>query len=226
MGIRAVSFDLGHTLTFPRYDWYSSILKGVGVEVVREDLEKMESSLRQWFDELVLIDGLHDGLWEKYFRKFFMDLGVAEGYVDGILLALYREHSSGAGLWTVPAPGAESVLERLSESSLQVACVSNNDGRLKAMVEHLGWQEHFDLLVDSEIVGFTKPDPRIFEHTLSELSRQSDEVIHVGDYYSIDVIGARRAGIEGILYDPLKSYKSVDCRVISKLEEIVEMVAE
>ena len=104
--------------------------------------------------------------------------------------------------------------------------ISNNDGRMSRMVEHQGWQEYFDHLVDSEEVASTKPDPGIFRHALCELELEPDEIVHIGDYYSADVVGARRAGIEGILYDPLEAYaeQEVDCRVITTLLESVELL--
>lgn len=224
MDIRAVSFDLGHTLAFPRYSWTQQLLEGIGVGVTRKELEDAESTLRPWFDELVLADGVSDELWQQYYSKFFTTLGVAPEAVDGLLLAVWEEHASGVGLWTEPAPGAEAVLEALHGRGLQLACVSNNDGRLEAMVEHLGWSGYFDLLVDSRTVGFSKPDPRIFHHTLERLGREPGELVHVGDYYSVDVVGARRAGAEGVLYDPLGSYGSLDCRVIAELQQILDLV--
>jgi putative hydrolase of the HAD superfamily len=224
MEIRAVSFDLGHTLAFPRYSWSQNILADVGIDVSRGDLEETESKLRPWFDDLVLAEGVSDELWQRYYIRFFAEMGAPAEAIDGLLRAVYHKHAEGVGLWTEPAPGAGEVLETLSGSDLQVVCVSNNDGRLPAMVEYLGWSDYFDLLVDSGAIGFSKPDPRIFLYALEQLGRKPAELIHVGDYYSVDVVGARRAGAVGVLYDPLGSYGSVDCTVIAELNEIFDLV--
>jgi len=228
MGIRAVSFDLGHTLLFPRYEWYRSIVADAGVEVEQRDLQKREAALRSWFDGMILDEGrkgMDDGLWEQYFRRFFSGLGVENDAIDTLLRRLYRKHLKGVGLWTVPAPGAGETLRELADSGLQVACVSNNDGRLESMVEYQGWTGFFDVMVDSDMIGIAKPDPGIFEYALNHLGREPEEMIHVGDYYSVDVVGARNAGVEGILYDPLGAYGSLDCRVITELNEIVQLVS-
>ncbi len=220
MSIKAVSFDLGHTLAFPRYDSMVKIAGEAGIETDRCGLEMIEMKLRRWFDELVLAEGVSDELWKRYYAKFFSELGAPAGEIENLLLAVWREHSESVGLWTEPAPGANEVLSVLSASEMQVACVSNNDGRLPAMIDYLGWSDYFDLLVDSGELGISKPDPGIFEYTLNKLDRKAAELIHIGDYYSVDVIGARRAGATGVLYDPLGGYGSLDCTVISDLKEV------
>ena len=224
MNIKVVSFDLGHTLAFPRYDWMVKITGEAGIETDRRGLEMTEMKLRRWFDELVLTEGVSDELWKKYYTQFFSVLGAPAGEIENLLLAVWHEHSKSVGLWTEPAPGAEEVLSILSDSEIQLACVSNNDGRLPAMIDYLGWSDYFDLLVDSGELGISKPDPGIFEYTLKQLDRQAAELIHIGDYYSVDVIGARRAGATGILYDPLGGYGSLDCTVISDLKEVCDLL--
>jgi len=227
MAIRAVSFDLGHTLLFPRYEWYRSIVAATGVEISRNELQQRESELRSWFDSMILDEGrkgMDDSLWEQYFRRFFSGLGVDDDSLDSLLKRLYQEHLEGVGLWTEPAPGAEETLKALKEADLLVACVSNNDGRLESMVEHQDWTGYFDVMVDSRAIRIAKPDPGIFRYALDQLGLEPEEMIHVGDYYSVDVIGARNAGVEGVLYDPRGAYDEVDCRVITELIAIVEVV--
>lgn len=224
MNFKVVSFDLGHTLAFPRYDSMVKIAGEAGIETNRRGLEIVEMKLRQWFDELVMSEGVSDELWKKYYIKFFSELGAPAEEIDSLLLAVWTEHAENVGLWTEPAPGAEEVLSILSDSEVQLACVSNNDGRLPAMIDYLGWSDYFDLLVDSGELGISKPDPGIFEYTLKQLDRKAAELIHIGDYYSVDVIGARRAGATGILYDPLGGYGSLDCTVISDLKEVCDLL--
>ena len=50
--------------------------------------------------------------------------------------------------------------------------------------------------------GVVKPDPRIFSIGLEELNiNKPQEVYNVGDSYFKDFLGARRAGIVGVLLD-------------------------
>lgn len=224
MGYRAVSFDMGHTLVFPRYEVYQELLRAAGVEADREAMEEMERRLKGWFDDVVREEGLQDGIWTEYYTRFFAGLDLPGEKMLEVLLELRDRHTDGVGLWTEPAPGAEEVLEEVRRRGLKVVCISNNDGRLQQMVAHQGWEGRFDLLVDSEEVGASKPDPAIFEAALEELDMEPSELVHIGDYYSVDVEGARRAGVEGVLYDPLRSYETVDCTRITDLRQVLELV--
>ena len=74
--------------------------------------------------------------------------------------------------------------------------VSNADGRVESFLRHVGITKYLDFVVDSGLVGVEKPDPRIFEIALERAQVRKDEVVHVGDVYEVDVVGARAAGIE------------------------------
>jgi putative hydrolase of the HAD superfamily len=57
---------------------------------------------------------------------------------------------------------------------------------------------YFDHIVISGDFGKGKPDPSIFEHALSRLSLQKEEVMMVGDNLMTDILGANRAGIKSV----------------------------
>lgn len=59
-----------------------------------------------------------------------------------------------------------------------------------------------DTILDSELVGFNKPDPRFFQLALDRLGARPDQAIHVGDTVRADVRGAQAAGIRALHYDP------------------------
>jgi FMN phosphatase YigB (HAD superfamily) len=68
-----------------------------------------------------------------------------------------------------------------------------------------------DEIVDSHLVGFEKPDPRIFAHALERSGAQPETTLHVGDLYAADVVGARAAGVHALLLDPHDDWPPVDC---------------
>lgn len=57
---------------------------------------------------------------------------------------------------------------------------------------------YFDHIVISGAYGKGKPDKGIFEHALSLMELEKDEVIMVGDNLMTDILGAQRAGISSI----------------------------
>jgi hypothetical protein len=68
-------------------------------------------------------------------------------------------------------------------------------------MERLGLARYLDFVLDSGEVGVEKPDPRIFARALAEAGLRPSEAVYVGDFYSIDVVGARAAGMDTVLLD-------------------------
>jgi putative hydrolase of the HAD superfamily len=77
---------------------------------------------------------------------------------------------------------------------------------------------------DSAIVGYEKPDPRIFEHALGDLGANADDAIHVGDMPSADVAGAVAAGIRPVLVDPHDAHPNLQHPRVRSLSEVVPLV--
>jgi putative hydrolase of the HAD superfamily len=103
-------------------------------------------------------------------------------------------HFAEAGVWEL-YPEVEEVLDQL-RSRFQLAVISNFDGRLRMILEHLGASKYFRHLFISSELGADKPDPLIYRRAL-EISRwQPDDALHVGDDPVRDWAGARSAGLE------------------------------
>jgi putative hydrolase of the HAD superfamily len=89
---------------------------------------------------------------------------------------------------------------------VKVAVISNSEGKLDGLFVDLGLRGHFDLVVDSALVGVEKPDPRIFAVALETLGVPADRALHLGDLYATDIVGARAAGLRCALVDPFEHY--------------------
>jgi putative hydrolase of the HAD superfamily len=72
----------------------------------------------------------------------------------------------------------------------------------------------------SGVVGVSKPNPEIFRLALAQAEAKPEETVHVGDVYEADVVGARNAGIKGILLDRTGAQRAQDCPCIQGLSEI------
>src|SRR5690606_38381918 len=57
---------------------------------------------------------------------------------------------------------------------------------------------YFDEIIISGGFGKGKPDVSIFNHVLSRLSLNKDEVMMVGDHLMTAILGANRAGIQSV----------------------------
>ena len=113
-------------------------------------------------------------------------------------------------------------LLRLRDMTLGV--LSNIDRDMDALSQELGLEPYLDFTVTSGEVGRGKPHPPIF---LTALERagvvEPREVLHVGDSYASDVVGARGVGIYPLLLDRDGTQTHItDCPRISSLMEVVE----
>lgn len=77
----------------------------------------------------------------------------------------------------------------------RLGLVSNFYGNLDAVCAEAGIADHFEVMVDSTRVGFTKPDARIFRHAADALGVDPAEVTFIGDSPTRDMAGAREAGM-------------------------------
>jgi putative hydrolase of the HAD superfamily len=81
---------------------------------------------------------------------------------------------------------------------------------------------HLHFVVDSNVVGISKPDPRIFALGLQAAGTAPEETVHVGDSYFVDVIGARQAGLGAVLFDPGRTRGPRDCPIATDLCAVVD----
>ena len=135
--------------------------------------------------------------------EFIKGLGVQE-HVEQIAWELLQsEHSLFAASAATLYDDAIPTLEHLRDAGFKLAIVSNWDTPLDPLTERLGIAHYFDAITASHDarVKSAKPDPHIFNYTLAKVGVSAAEVVHVGDTYEADIVGARNAGIRPILID-------------------------
>jgi putative hydrolase of the HAD superfamily len=103
-------------------------------------------------------------------------------------------HFAEAGVWEL-YPEVTEVLEALAPR-FELAVVSNFDGRLRMIFEHLAISKHFRHVFLSSELGADKPDPFIFQRALEVIGLAPGDVLHAGDDPERDWAAARAAGLE------------------------------
>ncbi len=103
-------------------------------------------------------------------------------------------HFAEAGVWEL-YPDAAEVLPKLS-ARFELDVVSNFDGRLRMIFEHLGVSRFFRHLFISSKLGADKPDPFIYRRALEVSGFEAKEVLHVGDDPERDWAAAAAAGLQ------------------------------
>ncbi len=152
----------------------------------------------------------HDGgfSWHQHMYRRLLDLAETPGEpasLDAAAATILREHRL-SNAWRRIGAGVRQSLERLRAAGLKLAVVSNSEGTIEQMLVEIDLRSLFETVLDSSVVGFTKPDPRIYQLALDRLGVGAAEAIMVGDSPSADVDGAHAVGIRAALIDPYDFY--------------------
>ena len=223
MMLKVVFFDAGNTILSLDYALITDVLRRHGFSVEREEVWRAECRARVALDPFLAAATVRESpeVFSHYVRCICREMGIPWGEKAERLLTELGEINRRTNLWRGGAvPGAREVLEDLKESGYLLGVISNSDGRLEALLDEVGLTEHFSVIVDSRVVGFEKPDPRIFRWALERAAVSPDQAVYVGDFYSLDVVGARRVGLDAILLDPIGAWPLLDCVKAKDLFEV------
>lgn len=95
-----------------------------------------------------------------------------------------------------PPDRSRRVLAQLHERGFEIGILSNWPlaATIDRVAEAAGWMPFLRGIFVSQRIGTIKPDPAIFAHVEAALGRRPGELLHVGDDWAADVVGARMAG--------------------------------
>lgn len=187
-------FDLGGTLDAPGIPWKERLFRLYRAEGVVLDPETFDALFYRVDDGVVgavpallsfratvqrLVDGVSAALQVDDPR---VSARVAAQFVDRAMIC---------------ARANACVLADLAER-YRLGIVSNFYGNLATVCDELGLRSHLDVMVDSTDLGWTKPDPRLFQHALGALGVDAAHAAFVGDSASRDMAGARAMGMAHI----------------------------
>lgn len=211
--IELVLFDAGGVLLLPDADHVRKTLEqfGLAADVATVDrahyaaMAAVDTALRSI--ELTT-GGLTSAVWETSLQRVYRTakmraLNIPDDRQPGIEDELFQAS------WARVAPGAIESLRAIADRQLPIAIVSNANGTIEADLKAFdicqvgpGTGTCVVAVVDSTVVGVAKPDPAIFRFALEAAGVPAGRSLFVGDSVSIDVAGARAAGIAAVHFDP------------------------
>lgn len=222
-----ILFDAGGTLVHVDYFFLQHELRRLGIRVTRQELRRAEYAARAEIDRFVLAaPHSSDETRRRPYFAAMLEQFVADGQVLACLLERLEAAHRRSNLWRLMLPSTRQVLGQLRRRGLTLGVVSNADGRIAAILQRCGVGEVFDVVIDSQLVGVEKPDPRIFQLALVQVGASPQQTVYVGDIYGIDVVGAERAGLRPLLLDALGCYEGVRCDKIRHLRELLVRVSQ
>lgn len=221
---RAVLFDVGGTLTHPDWERLAQLAqRETGRTLDPKEMRRTLSESLRAIDARLgeeKVRTVHTKRQGWVFYDLFSALGVDEETCERLRVQILAAHDE-KHLWCGLDPEAPRVVSELKRAGLSVGVISNTeDGRLKELLELIEIAAHFDLMIDSHVVGLRKPDAVIFHHALEQLALAPHEAVYIGDSYGHDILGAERAGLRAILLDPLDLYADISSPRIHALREL------
>jgi putative hydrolase of the HAD superfamily len=199
--IKAIFFDAVGTLfhlTTSVGDHYAVVADEIGLKLDPAALDRAFFAAWKKMPPRAAIDGPRENDDKDWWREL-VDLllnnvapSLNELDRDNFFEIAY-EHFAEAGVWEA-YPEVMEVLEKL-EPRFELAVVSNFDGRLRMILEHLGISKFFKHVFVSSEIGADKPDPEIFQRALRFSGFDADQVLHAGDDPERDWKAATVAGL-------------------------------
>jgi len=224
--IDAVMFDLGGTLIDlqpPKEVVFHRVLAKHGHKVPLSEVSRIIGEAERKYDEeSANLDGVHeDKFWEK-FDRFVLERVDFKGDYSRFAKSLSKEFERivpDVKSW-IEHDDTRPLLEDLTTRGFKLGVISNATDLARRVMGHLGLTRYFQTIVISSEVGVRKPDIEIFLLAARLANIHPSRAVYIGDKYSVDVIGARKAGMNSILIDRTGVYTDLHCLRIESLREI------
>ncbi len=207
--VEAVSFDFWETLFGFLSPQELEEVRRIRIEGFSKVLSMPPQYIERAFQQVIVemnrereTSGLEIPL-DEIIRRTVKQLGINQApldHLEKIYIKAVFERLPG------PLPGALETLHKLMEHGIPLAIISNTiHGQIeKALLRHYQLQDKFKILLFSSEVRYRKPRPEIFRLALHHLRVPPEKAMHVGDTPDADVVGALKAGMKAVYYNPQK----------------------
>lgn len=231
MAYRLVCLDAGFTLLSPRRTLAQSlagVLEQHGHVIGQAELQAAWEAADAWFwddyhrpdNATWTDDALIEATWRDYHTLMLRELGMDQ---QRELLDLVLESQFAPDAWEV-YPDVAPMLAELRDAGLAIGVVSDWGSNLEGIIASLGLDGSLDFVLASGAAGVAKPDPAFFRMALARAGADAGQALMVGDSYRADVLGARAAGMDGVLLDRAGDATVDDVPVIRSLAELPSLV--
>lgn len=226
--IAAVLLDVGGIFHLPSHDAVLCALDRAGFTA---DANHIDAAHYAGTARLQVMPDSDDFIWREYQLAYAERLGVPDEMLEDVIAELSVAFGDG-NVWSRVIPGSIDALREIAATGVAIAIVSNHDGRVAGRlladgICQVGAGPGVDVtvIIDSGVVGVSKPDPAIFHLALDALGVGAHEAIHVGDTHGADVIGAIAAGIRPVQLDPYDLHPNALHERIRTLREVLDLIS-
>ena len=115
------------------------------------------------------------------------------------------------------------LLEAL-QPRFRLGIISNFTGNLGICLTELGIRDLFEIVTDSAVLGFSKPDPRPFSHTIEALGLPPQATWMVGDNFEADIRPGARIGMQTVWLAPAHWPLPPGCVPTARIASLTELL--
>lgn len=232
--IKAILFDLDGTLrhNLPTGgEVFTDFVISLGWPVTEEDRLRTAKWEHYYFASSPEIkadqekfEGEEEDFWINFGQRRLAAMGCPPDLVQefGPKVSSHMRENYKPDVW-VPDE-IHVVMPQLRASGYTLAVVSNRDQPIQEEIEELGLGDYFQFSLVAGEVQSWKPEPGIFEHALKIAGTSPEQTLYVGDNYYADVVGAQRAGLQPVLYDPKGIFPEPGCPIINSFDELLPIL--
>ena len=113
----------------------------------------------------------------------------------------------------------------LLRSRYRLGVVSNFTGNLDRCLAELNLLHFFSAIADSLLIGWAKPDPRIFERTLDDLHAEPGAAWMIGDNFENDIRPAVALGLRTCWLAPRQRPMPTDAPACGRIATLTDLPA-
>ncbi|MBI3133855.1 MAG: noncanonical pyrimidine nucleotidase, YjjG family [Bacteroidetes bacterium] len=227
--VKHIFFDLDHTL----WDFEKNSTEAILELFHQHELHNHIESFDLFIADYQRINIEH---WDKYnrgeidkrtvrygrfyelFAKYQLPdhIAFAEQFADQyILISPHKPHLF---------PGTHEVLQYLKPKYKLHLITNGFKEVLEIKISGTNLKPYFDLILSAEEVGVNKPNPLVFKTALEKTSALPHESLMVGDSYEADILGAKKAGMATLHFNPKREPKKPDTNEIFTLGELLHLL--
>jgi YjjG family noncanonical pyrimidine nucleotidase len=228
MKYKHLFFDLDHTL------WDHDTNSRIGLEEVYQQFDLQALGLFSPTQFYLKFNEINHQLWDKYeagrisqpelrhsrFRLIFSQLGVNN---DSICDEISNTYISISSKKHHLLPNAHETLEYLFPK-YPMHIITNGFDEIQSIKMNAGKITHFfQEVVTSQNSGYKKPDSRIFEYALKKIKAVPHECLMIGDSFQSDIVGATRAGIDAVFFNPDQRNQDISIKPKYEIQDLGEL---
>lgn len=224
MSYKHIFFDLDNTL----WDFKANCIESLDDILLSNNLLVKLNSVNKFY---TVYNKYNEQLWLKYrkgkitkdklrtvrFQLALSDFGIKD---EKLAAKINDEYMQMCPLKTNVLPHTDEILSYLAEK-YRLHIITNGFTETQNLkIKKCKLDKYFDKVFTSETINASKPNKEIFHYALSSLNAKKNESIMIGDNLEVDIIGAKKYGIDQVYLnlDDLKHNEKITYEIESLIE--------